>query len=53
MSNSRFAFQISPIQVLQISGLLETYMVLNFRIHKISRGTHKRTQTSILIIKKS
>jgi len=34
----------SPVRVPQISGPLEIYMVINFRAHKINRGTCKLLQ---------
>jgi hypothetical protein len=40
----------SPVRVPQISGPLEIYMVINFRAHKINRGTRKLLQ--ILTFKK-
>jgi uncharacterized membrane protein YcgQ (UPF0703/DUF1980 family) len=35
----------------QILGLLETYMIVNFKVRRISRDTYKLTQISILIKK--
>ena len=41
---------MSPVRVLQILEPLETNMVVNFRIRKISRGARKLTRTLMLII---
>jgi hypothetical protein len=39
------------VRVLQISGLLEAYMVVNFKARVISSGAHKLSQTLTLIKK--
>ena len=39
------------VQVRQILGILEIYMIVNFKTCRISRGTHRLTWTSILIKK--
>jgi len=31
------------VRILQISGLLETYMVINFKAREITRGAYKQT----------
>jgi hypothetical protein len=40
------------VRVSQISKLLEVYIVINFRVRKVSQGTHNLAWTSILIKKK-
>jgi len=37
----------------EFSQSQKSYMVINFRIHEISRGTYKLTQTLMLIKKKT
>jgi hypothetical protein len=48
---SRFAGQKLSVQVSQILGPLEAYMVVNFRTREISRGMRKLTRTPTLIKK--
>jgi hypothetical protein len=40
---------MSLVRVLQISELLETYMIVNFRTRGISRNTRKVTRIPILM----
>jgi hypothetical protein len=43
---------MSLIQVSQISGPQETYIIVNFKACKINRDIYKLTRTSTLILKK-
>jgi hypothetical protein len=42
----------SIVRISQTSGLLEIYMVVNFKARGINRGVFKLAQTLIFIIKK-
>jgi len=39
----------TSVQILQTLRSLESYIIVNFRIHKINRGTRKLIRSSILI----
>jgi hypothetical protein len=46
----KLVFYILVVRILQTSSLLKIYMVINFKIHEISRNTRKLTWISTLII---
>ena len=52
-SDFRFAPYRLPVRVPQILGLLETYMIINFKICKINRDIHKLIRIATLIIIKN